>query len=208
MASYRKQLAFDVPITVIEGKILELNYRWKILSQESGHIVIEERTNSGDGPYDPKTFIGTTQMEIDFITVSSGSKVTLEATNEYYGSDPLPSEISDVSNGHCRALRDLELDVDVFFMQLEDKAKSWAAQQRYLLVQEQKRLPKPKSPRGLATKSSDKSDSSSTSGFKPEQLSIEDFVSKLERLAMLQRSGALTNAEFEQAKLRLLRATE
>ena len=44
--------------------------------------------------------------------------------------------------------------------------------------------------------------------FKPEQLSIEDFVSQLERLANLQRIGALTNTEFEQAKLRLLKATE
>ena len=42
----------------------------------------------------------------------------------------------------------------------------------------------------------------------PEQNSAEEFISQLERISKLHQEGVLSDGDFEQAKLKLLKITE
>ena len=42
----------------------------------------------------------------------------------------------------------------------------------------------------------------------PEQNSAEEFISQLERISKLHQGGVLSDGDFEQAKLKLLKITE
>ena len=209
MPKYQEKFTVNIPIEVVEEALNEsVKHLWNIISQESERLLVEERLLSKE-PYDPTTFVGATQMDVLLKPVDEGTEIACEATNQYYGDDPPPSKEYDFSNGHYRAQEKLKTKVTMLRMRLEQKAKSWSAKQRYQAVQEQRSVPQLISNNSVTTPSLNNTIVDvASSGLKPEQLSIEDFVAQLERLAALQRSGALTDAEFQQAKTRLLKATE
>ncbi len=209
MPNHQEQFVVNAPKEAVDDAIEEhFNHvLWNVLSRESGRVLVEEKLLSGKEPYNPVTFIGPTRIEILLRPLDASIEVICKGSNEYYGDDPPLQGKRDLRNGQYRAQIFLTSKISACRLALERKGKSWSAKQRYRAVKEQQDTPQPQTSTitpNVMTVGVDRA----TGGLKPEQLSIENFVAQLERLAALQKSGGLTDAEFEQAKIRLLKATE